>query len=122
MIQDTQARYMAQRAHLLAHPHAPGSFAQVSAFASLHIGVLTVLWLMASYYRLRWTFRLLAVDLLVTMVATVYLGWHFFVDDLAGLAIGATSVLVGTRMVHPRGRPLAVQASPGVPDPQGVPA
>jgi membrane-associated phospholipid phosphatase len=77
---------------------------------------------MASYYRLRWTFRLLAVDLLVTMVATVYLGWHFFVDDLAGLAIGATSVLVGTRMVHPRGRPLAVQASPGVPDPQGVPA
>jgi membrane-associated phospholipid phosphatase len=34
-----------------------------------------------------------------TIVATVYLGWHFFVVDLAGLAIAAASVLVGLRIV-----------------------
>jgi membrane-associated phospholipid phosphatase len=101
MIQDTQHRYMAQRAHLLAHPQAPGAFAQVSAFASLHIGVLTVVWLLARYHRLRWVFRVLAVDVAVTCVATVYLGWHFFVDDLAGLLIGFLAVALGTWMIRP---------------------
>jgi len=104
MIQDTQSRYMAQRAHFLAHPQARDAFAQVSAFASLHIGVLTVVWLMARYYRLRRISLVLAVDVAVTCVATVYLGWHFFVDDLAGLFIGALAVLIGVGMVHPSGR------------------
>lgn len=112
MIQDTQSRYMAQRAHFLANPQAPDAFAQVSAFASLHVGVLTVLWLSARHYRLRWTFRVLTLDVVVTCVATVYLGWHFFVDDLAGLFIGALAVLLGIRMIRP-GRARA-QAAPAL--------
>jgi hypothetical protein len=104
MIQSTQAKYMAQRANLLAHPHAPGSFAQVSAFASLHVGVTTVIVLMARYYRLRRTSHVLTGYLVVIMVATVYLGWHFAVDDLAGLAIGGFSVMLGARTIYPRGR------------------
>ena len=55
MIQDTQARYLAQRAHLLAHPQAHDAFAQVSAFASLHVAVTCVILLMVRYYRLRRT-------------------------------------------------------------------
>ena len=39
MIQDTQARYLGQRAYLLAHPAASDAFAQISAFASLHVAV-----------------------------------------------------------------------------------
>ena len=39
----TQDLYMAQRAHLLADPSAPDAFAQVSAFASLHVGVTGVI-------------------------------------------------------------------------------
>ena len=51
MVQDTQAKYLGQRADLLAHPHAAGAFAQVSAFASLHVGVTFVIVLMASLLR-----------------------------------------------------------------------
>lgn len=106
MIQDTQAHYMAQRASFLADPHAPGAFQQVSAFASLHVGVTTVMWLMTGWFGLRWVFRAMTVFLLGTIVATTYLGWHFFVDDLAGLFIGWLAVFLGSRMIYPwTGRP-----------------
>jgi membrane-associated phospholipid phosphatase len=99
MVQDTQTRYLAQRAHLLAHPQAADAFAQVSAFASLHVAMTTVILLMSRHYGLRRTSRVLAVFLAATMVATVYFGWHFFVDDLAGLVIAAVAVLLGRTMV-----------------------
>ena len=104
MIQDTQARYLGQRAHLLAHPQASDAFAQISAFASLHVGVTTVILLMAHYYRLRRLTQALTVFLLGTLVATTYLGWHFFVDDIAGLAIAWLSVWLGRRTIWPGGR------------------
>ena len=103
MIQDTQARYMGQRAHMLADPHAHDAFAQISAFASLHVGVTTVIWLMARYYGLKKISRVLGVFLVGTILATVYLGWHFFVDDVAGVAIGFASCWLGARMIYPRG-------------------
>ena len=52
-IQSTQATYLQQRAHLLAHPHASDAFAQISAFASLHCALTCLIWLMARYYGLR---------------------------------------------------------------------
>ncbi|MGI9155019.1 MAG: phosphatase PAP2 family protein [Marmoricola sp.] len=113
MIQDTQAQYMAERAHLLAHPHATDSFQQVSAFASLHIGVTTVVLLMAAYYRLRRLTIAMVVFLFGTILATVYLGWHFAVDDVAGLAIGWLAVFLGRRMIYPRGRPSPPSGEPG---------
>ena len=116
MIQDTQARYMGQRAQLLTDPHAHDAFAQVSAFASLHVGVTTVIFLMARYYGYRVISRLLGVFLVGTILATVYLGWHFFVDDAAGLALGFLAVWLGKRMVYPRGdpasRPVQVDGAP----------
>ncbi|MGN6251534.1 MAG: phosphatase PAP2 family protein [Marmoricola sp.] len=106
MIQDTQARYMAERAQFLADPGAPGAFQQVSAFASLHVGVTTVIWLVARYLRVRVFYPVMTVFLLGTIVATTYLGWHFFVDDLAGLFIGWLSVFLGSRVIYPwTGRP-----------------
>lgn len=104
-IQDTQTRYLAQRAFLLAHPHADNAFAQVSAFASLHVGVTCLLLLMARYYRQRRAAQAMAVYLFGTVLATVYFGWHFAVDDIAGLVIGSLAVLFGRFMIYPRGRP-----------------
>jgi hypothetical protein len=104
MIQDTQARYMDQRAHLLADPQAHDAYAQVSAFASLHVGVTCVIFLMCAYYGLRRTTIAMGVFLLGTIIATVYLGWHFFVDDPAGIAIGVLSCYLGAKMIYPRGR------------------
>lgn len=111
MIQDTQARYMDQRAHLLAHPQAPHSFAQVSAFASLHIGVTCVIFLMCAYYGLRKTTMAMGVFLALTIVATVYLGWHYFVDDPAGIAIAVLACYLGRWLIYPRGRTEAKTSS-----------
>ncbi len=106
MIQDTQARYLADRAHLLADPSASGAFAQVAAFASLHVamtaGILGIAW----WHRLRRTTTVLTVFLAGTLVATVYLGWHFAVDDLAGLLIAAAAWWLGPRTVGVRRRPV----------------
>lgn len=98
-IQDTQARYMDQRANLLAHPQAHDAFAQVAAFASLHVALTMLLLLMARYYRLRRTTWFLALWLPATMVATLYVGWHFAVDDLAGLVIAVVGVALGRMLV-----------------------
>jgi len=99
MVQDTQSLYLDQRARFLADPSAHGAFAQVSAFASLHVGVTTVIVLMAWRLGLRRVAAVLTVFLGGTIVATVYLGWHFFVDDLAGVAIAGVSVAVGLWIV-----------------------
>jgi hypothetical protein len=112
MIQDTQARYMGQRAHLLENPQAHDAFAQVSAFASLHVGVTTVIFLMCAYYGLRRTTIAMGFFLLATIVATVYLGWHFFVDDPAGIAIAVLACFLGRWMVYPRGRAAEPQPEP----------
>jgi membrane-associated phospholipid phosphatase len=94
-IQTTQQSYLQQRDHLLSHPHAPDAFAQISAFASLHCALACLVFLMARYYGLRLVSWLTGLFLLGTVVATVYLGWHFAVDDVAGLAIAWVSVLLG---------------------------
>jgi hypothetical protein len=98
----TQAEYLAQRAHLLAHPHAADAFAQISAFASLHVAVTTVITLMAAHLGFRRSALVLRCYLALTCVATVYLGWHFVVDDLAGLAMGWLAVLLGRRLMAVR--------------------
>jgi membrane-associated phospholipid phosphatase len=43
------------------------------------------------------------VFLLLTITATAYFGWHYLIDDVAGLAIGAASVVIAS----------ASRASPG---------
>jgi hypothetical protein len=103
IIQQSQAALMADRAHLLAHPQAADAFAKVSAFASLHVGVSAVLLLMARYYGLRRVTVAMTAYVAATVVATVYLGWHFAVDDVAGLMIAYLAVRFGRWMVYPAG-------------------
>jgi hypothetical protein len=94
-IQTTQEAYLAQRDHLLAHPHASDAFAQISAFASLHCALSCLVFLMARYYGLRLVSWAAGLFLLGTLLATVYLGWHFAVDDVAGLALAWVAVQLG---------------------------
>jgi membrane-associated phospholipid phosphatase len=51
--------------------------------------------LMARYYGRRVLTILLGVYLAAVMVSTVYLGWHFVVDVIAGLVLGALAVAIG---------------------------
>jgi hypothetical protein len=67
----------------------------IAAFASLHIGMSFSSLLMAHVLRLDRRVRIaLWVWLIATFVGTVYLGWHYVVDDLAGLVIGVLGLLV----------------------------
>src|SRR5262249_50358981 len=108
----TQATYLAQRQHLLADPGAHDAFAQVSAFASLHVAITTVILLMSLYYGLRRTAVALSVFLVGTLIATVDLGWHFALVDTAGLAIGAVAVVLGRLTINPREEPWSLPRRP----------
>ena len=50
---------------------------------------------MARYYGLRVLSWVVFAFLVGTVLATVYLGWHFAVDDVAGLAIAWVAVQLG---------------------------
>jgi hypothetical protein len=102
-IQEVQSMYVVQRANLLAHPELGHTFAQISAFASLHCALTCLIWLMARYYGLRVLSWVAFAFLCATIVATVYLGWHFAVDDIAGIAIAWVAVQLGKLTVL--GRP-----------------
>ena len=102
--QDTQARYLSQRAHLIAQPMAPDATAQIAAFASLHVAVICLILLVARHYRLRRTAWALTVYLVGTALATVYLGWHYVVDVAAGLAIAVVAFSLGRLTIYPRRR------------------
>ena len=83
---------------------AGGGAQSIAAFASLHVSVVFTAALIAQLLKVNrvlryalWTF------LALTMVATLYFGWHYVVDDIAGLAIGAIAVpIAGVATGHLR--------------------
>ena len=104
VITSTQAEYLAERAHLLQDPSASDAFVSLSAFASLHVAFTCMVLLMLRHYgrrRLAWA---MTAYLAATMLATVYFGWHYVVDDVAGVLIAVTAVFLGRRMILPGGR------------------
>ena len=102
-VTSTQAEYLTERAQLLHHPAAGDSFSSIAAFASLHIGFTFMVLLMLRYYGFRPAARAMTVYLVAVTLATIYLGWHFAVDDVAGLVLGLMAVLLGRLMIYPRG-------------------
>lgn len=111
----TQATYLAQRSHLLAAPGAHDAFAQISAFASLHVAITAVIVLTVAWYGWRRTAVVLTGFLAATVIATVYLGWHFAVDDVAGLLIAGAAVVLGRLTIYPRGVSWSSDRSPSCP-------
>jgi membrane-associated phospholipid phosphatase len=110
MTQDTQARYLAQRAHLLAQPQAHDATAQIAAFASLHVAIALMILLMTRYYGLRRASQAMTIYVAGTLLATVYLGWHFAIDLVGGFAIAYAAVFLGRVVIYPARvvlRPLA---------------
>jgi membrane-associated phospholipid phosphatase len=59
---------------------------------------------MLRYYGMRRSARVMAVYLGLVMVSTVYFGWHFFVDVVAGVVLAVLAVRLGRFTVYPRGR------------------
>ena len=80
---------------VLADPEGTDRLNSIAAFASLHVSIVFTAALIAQL-----TLRSVAVRAALwtffglTVVATLYFGWHYVLDDVAGLAIGATAVLL----------------------------
>jgi membrane-associated phospholipid phosphatase len=104
-VTSAQEHYLVERAHLLQHPEAGDAFSSLSAFASLHTAFTFLIVLGAYVYRLRVLSAVLAVYFAGVVVATVYFGWHFVVDDVAGVAMAVLALWLGRLVVYPRGRP-----------------
>jgi membrane-associated phospholipid phosphatase len=104
-VTSAQETYLVERAHLLQNPGAGDAFASLSAFASLHTAFTFLVLLGAYVYRLRVLTIVLAVYFVGVVVATIYFGWHFVIDDVAGVALAAMALFLGRLVVYPRGRP-----------------
>ena len=84
------------RVAVLADPWDSGTLQTIAAFASLHVGIMMAICLVVQLVGLaRWIRISSWAFLAATCVSTVYLGWHFFVDVLGGLALGAIAVWMG---------------------------
>jgi membrane-associated phospholipid phosphatase len=89
-----QQMLLDQRTGFLEDPTG-GTPQAIAAFASLHIAMSFTALLAAYMLDLgRRVKQTLWFWLAATFIATVYLGWHYAVDDLAGLVIGAGALLL----------------------------
>ncbi len=81
------------RLEVLINPLTAEGIAGVAGFASLHTSVVFTAALVAHRIglprALRWS---LWAFLVLTMTATIYFGWHYLIDDVAGLALGGSAV------------------------------
>ncbi|MDF1606211.1 phosphatase PAP2 family protein [Nocardioides sp. YIM 152315] len=73
-----------------------GQAQTVAGFASLHTGIGLLWALMVQFtVRTRWIRVLFWVNFGLIVVATIYFGWHYIADDIAGVMIAFISFYVG---------------------------
>ncbi len=86
----------------------------IAAFASLHVSVCLTAALIAQLLRvnkwLRWS---LWAYFWIVVVATVYLGWHYFIDDIAGVVIALLAVGIGAVATGSSLRPVPAPTAAG---------
>ena len=93
---------------VLFDPFATHAVQTIAAFASLHVGIMVTVCLMAELLHMkRWIAGRMWGFLALTVIATVYLGWHYFADTLGGAVLGAAGVWIAALGTgnHVRGRP-----------------
>lgn len=74
----------------------------IAGFASLHVGVVVAVIFLMAYFRQRLLFWASVLYLVPTVIATLYFGWHFIADDIAGAFLGWFAFLLGRVTVYPR--------------------
>ncbi|HEX8104656.1 MAG TPA: phosphatase PAP2 family protein [Solirubrobacteraceae bacterium] len=94
-----QQTLLEHRQTFLHSPIGSGELQSIAAFASLHVAIVftgaLMVQILGAPRPLRygmWTFFCL------TVLATIYFGWHYVLDDVAGLAIGFAAVYLGARL------------------------
>ena len=73
-----------------------GAIYGIAGFASLHVSVVFTAALFLHYAgAARWIRTIGWTYLGFTLLATIYLGWHYVADDIGGLLIGWAAVAIG---------------------------
>jgi membrane-associated phospholipid phosphatase len=102
-----QSALLEGRQSYIQDPHATDSVQSVAAFASLHVSVVFTASLICFFViRSRAVRITMWVYFVLTVISTIYFGWHYILDDVAGLTIGLLSVWIGGRTT---GHPMAKQ-------------
>ena len=101
-----QGQLLQQRDVFLSDP-ASGAAQSIAAFSSLHVSIFFTGVLAAHLLGLRrWVVTGAWILLALTVTSTIYLGWHYVIDDLGGLVLAALAVIVAQAMTGVRLRPL----------------
>jgi hypothetical protein len=103
-----QESMITDRYTVLYNPFGTHAVQTIAAFASLHVGIMVTVCLMATLLGMhRWVRVSMWVFLGLTEVATVYLGWHYVADTIGGVVLGAAGVWIAALGTgnHVRGRP-----------------
>ena len=92
-VSDLQNWLHDQRAAFMRDPDAPGAAQSIGAFASLHVSIFVTGALAAHLLGLpRFVKATLWVLTGVTVLSTIYFGWHYIVDDLGGALIAVVAL------------------------------
>jgi membrane-associated phospholipid phosphatase len=84
------------RREVLEDPVTTDAIQSVAGFASLHVGIILTLALITHYtVRHGWIRWSMWVFFALTVVSTLYFGWHYIADDVAGALIAWISVWLG---------------------------
>jgi len=91
-----------ERLDVLADPAHTHTVQNIAAFASLHVAIATTACIVAHRAGLhRALVHALRAFLVITMVATVYFGWHYVSDVIAGVLVGMVAAWVAERFAAP---------------------
>jgi membrane-associated phospholipid phosphatase len=90
-----------QRFGFLVDPAAPDAHQGIAAFSSLHTAIIFTAAAAAQMLPLPRWLRIGLWSLFgLTAVATIYLGWHYVADDIAGVVIAVIALAVAGRLTR----------------------
>lgn len=99
-VSQLQGTLLEHRAEVIRDPYTSDAVQSIAGFASLHVAVILTAALIAQFVGAP---RLLRIGMWIffalTMIATIYFGWHYSTDDLAAVAIAAIAVYGGGFLV-----------------------
>jgi hypothetical protein len=111
-VSELQETLQLHRFEVLADPNATNAVQSIAGFASLHIAVVMAAALVA---QLSGAPRLVRIGLWVflglTAIATIYFGWHYVIDDVAGAVIAVLGVYGGALLCGFRPPPFGRRAA-----------
>ena len=92
-VSDLQNLLLDERAAFLAGPAAAGAAQSIGAFASLHVSIFVTGALAAHLLGLRRSVKTtLWVLTGMTVLSTIYFGWHYILDDIGGAVIAVMAL------------------------------